>query len=86
MRAYGTKHLPLTSRNHHYQIDPKGGVDSMVSFGLGCFLTWDSSCFGRFLEMRSAFIEVRAILDVTLQGLPDLALIFDFFARGADGQ
>ena len=22
---------------------------------------WDSSCFGRFLEMRSAFIEVRAI-------------------------
>jgi hypothetical protein len=24
---------------------------------------WDSSCFDRFLEMRSAFIEVRAIRD-----------------------
>ena len=58
----------------------------MVSFGLGGSLMWDSSCFGRFLEMRSAIIEARAILDVTLQGLPDLALIFDFFARGADGQ
>jgi hypothetical protein len=61
MHAYGTKHLPSTSRNHHYQKDPKGGVDSMVSFGLGGFLMWDGSCLDRYIEMLSAFIEVRAI-------------------------
>jgi len=60
VHAYGTKHIPerrviiITKRPYGAE-----SIDGIV-WARG-FLMWDSSCVGLFLEMRSAFIEVRAI-------------------------
>jgi hypothetical protein len=51
------RHLTRTLRDHHYE--GRRRFDGIV--WTWSFLIWDSSSFGRFLEMRSAFTEVRAI-------------------------